>query len=165
MSAPRSGYTMLLATVLRTTAERHEDMRNLVTGLPEGALHWRPAPEAASLADLVFHIAALEGAVARIAAGSQEPWELGNGAGMGQDGGLRELLEVLARAAAAIEEALKDVYEEAFIETVPGGERTIGEMIVEELDHAAMHYGQLQLTRHLWEEAHPAWDRTYLHWR
>jgi hypothetical protein len=36
---------------------------------------------------------------------------------------------------------------------------------VEDLDHVAVHHGQMQLKRHLYEAAHLEVPATYEHWR
>jgi hypothetical protein len=65
----------------------------------------------------------------------------------------------------ALKHALESVSPARLDAMQPGGERTVGSMLVEDLDHSAMHYGQVQLTRHLYELAHPELASTYQHWR
>ena len=49
--------------------------------------------------------------------------------------------------------------------SAPGGGQTLGQALLEDLDHCAIHHGQAQLTRNLWEAAHPDAPKTYEHWR
>jgi len=49
--------------------------------------------------------------------------------------------------------------------SVPGGDEPLGEALLEDLDHCAIHHGQAQLTRNLWEAAHPDGPETYEHRR
>jgi hypothetical protein len=45
-----------------------------------------------------------------------------------------------------------------------GGERLV-EALLEDLDHCALHHGQAQLTRNVWEATHPDMPTAYEHWR
>lgn len=159
------GLHPLLRGLLTAGRERHEDMANLVRGLPDGAFDWRPAPEAPSIAGLVLHIADVEAFIARVAGGSGEVWQGVNGSRMDEQAGEAALIAAIAAVDAAIAGVLSSLSPGRLSEPQPGEERTIGEMLVEDLDHSAMHYGQLQLTRHLWEAAHPQWPSDYVHWR
>jgi hypothetical protein len=162
---PPPGLDPLLAALLATSHERHFDMVNLVRGLPPGALDWRPAPDAASLAGLALHILDVEEAVARLAAGEVYAWTAENGSRMDESAEETLLVDEILRVDGVVKSRLSGLTGERLGAALPGEERTAGAMLGEDMDHCAMHYGQLQLTRHLWEAAHPEWPRTYLHWR
>lgn len=162
---PPADIEPLVAGLLTTLHERHVDMADLVGGLPAGALDWRPGPEMNSLAGLALHILEDEEFVARVAAGESLSWH-------GENGSSLELTADEARVVAAIEavdallkQVLPGLPAARYGDTQPGEDRTIGSALIEEFDHSAMHYGQMQLTRHLFELAHPRAPTTYKHWR
>jgi hypothetical protein len=139
-------------------------MLNLVSGLPDGALDWRPAEDAASLAGLALHILDVEEYLAGLAAGEDPDWAGENGSRMDEslppESLMAEIERVDARLKAAIEGSA------AFAQDLSAGEaRRVGEALLEDMDHCAMHYGHMQLTRHLWEAANPGFGSGYQHWR
>ena len=140
-------------------------MANLIAGLPQEALDWRPVALSASLAGLVLHITEVECFIARVGAGAEERWTGENGSRMEDRATDGELREAILAADVRLKAILEAISPSRLAEMQPGEPRTIGEMLVEDLDHAAMHYGQMQLTRHLWEAAHPGFEGTYTHWR
>jgi hypothetical protein len=155
----------LVGALLRTSHDRHLDMTAIIAGLDTGALRWKPAPEANSLADLVRHIVHIESFVAAYLLGEATTHDGANGALAPVAGDAEALALAIARLDARLKAALG---------TLPGREadlvagydgRTLGALAVEELDHAAMHYGQVQLTRHLLEAAFPELAGEYVHWR
>ncbi len=155
----------LLSALLSTMRERHADLANLLGGLPTGALDWRPAVGAASLGGLTAHILVVEEATLRVAAGESILWPAVNGEGMDERHDELELVASLAALDALAARVLSALRPAALAAAQPGEQRTIGEMLIEEFDHVAMHYGQAQLTRHLWEAANPGWPSPYNHWR
>lgn len=144
-----------LHAVLAAAAERHEDMASLVSGLPDGALDWLPAEAATSLAGLALHIIDVETHIAALARGEDDGWAGENGSRTAETAIERELLEAIAAAGPVLASAL------AAMDW--GGPGASG--VLADLDHVAMHHGQMQLTRHLWEEAHPDAASEYEHWR
>ena len=139
----------LLTALLSTMRERHADLANLLGGLPAGALDWRPAVAAGSLAGLTAHILVVEEATLRAAAGESIPWPSANGEGMDERHTEAELVAGLAALDALAAGVFAALRPAALAAAQPGEQRTIGEMLIEEFDHVAMHYGQAQLTRHL----------------
>lgn len=151
---PPSGLHPLLEGLLATAHERHVDMSDLVSGLPDGALDWRPAERVNSLAGLVRHIVDIESHAARLGRGDDEwRWDDSDGAHLEEGGTESDLLAAIADCDALV----KDV-----LESLDEPERA--SPAIEEFDHAAMHYGHMQVTRLLWEQAHPDAPRTYSHW-
>ena len=163
--AAPAGTHPLLAGLLGTMHERHFDMLNLVSGMPEGALAWAPGPEMACLAGLAAHILEVEVFAGRVAAGEDLRREGGNGPPPHAGADAAALAAAIDDADRFLKGVLGGLRGEVFSRTQPGEERSVGAAIVEEFDHAAMHYGQMQITRHLWEAAHPAFEATYNHWR
>jgi len=162
---PPAGVPPLLRGLLTTTHERHADMGNLVAGLPDEALNWRPFADAASLAGLALHILDVEDYLANLALGSPREWDGENGSRMDEVATAEGVAAELERVDAALKAALSVVPAERLAALQPGGERTIAEALIEDLDHSAMHYGHMQLTRHAWEAAHPGAGSGYVHWR
>jgi hypothetical protein len=155
----------LVRGLLTTTRERHVDMANLVAGLPAGALEWQPFDDAASLAGLALHILDVEEYLAALANGAAVEWTGENGSRMQERATEAELLAEIERIDSLLISALGSVDAERLGALQPGESRTVGEALVEDLDHSAMHYGHMQLTRHSWEAAHPDAAPTYSHWR
>ena len=123
------------------------------------------AEPAASLAGLTLHILDVEEYLAGLARREAAEWAGENGSRMEESAASDELLLEIERIDLLIVQALEMVSVESLGSVQPGGERTVGEALVEDLDHSAMHYGHMQLTRHAWEAAHPDAAPTYAHWR
>ncbi len=161
---PPQGQHPLLRGLLTTAHDRHVDMADLVTGLPEGALDWQPAPDAPSLAGLVTHILHVERSMALEAATGNESWEHADGHGTDARGDEASLLALIDDADAVIKRAIESLDDSVLVRVTQPDDRTVGSGLLEEFDHSSMHYGQMQLTRLLWEHAHPEHPRTYEHW-
>ena len=154
----------MLEALLGTAADRHADMVNIVSDLQDEALGWRPAEAASSMAGLVLHILHLEATALSIAMGGAA--EFGeNGAGTEDFCSAVDLVAGIDRIQDELGRTFRALSASRLQAAQPGEERTIAAMLVEEFDHAAMHYGQLQLTRHLWEAANPRAESSYSHWR
>ena len=162
---PPNTLPPLLRGLLTTTRERHVDMANLVSGLPPEGLDWQPFPESASLAGLALHILDVEDYLAALASGDATEWSGENGSRMDETRSAEELLREIERVDGRLVEALEQVTLQRLSAPQPGERRTVGQALVEDLDHSAMHYGHMQLTRHAWEVAHPGAPLTYAHWR
>ena len=141
------------------------DLIALVSDLPAGGLSWAPGPDAAHISGLVMHILEVEQYLAAIAGGQDVEWAGTNGSSMDLAVGSTALVERIIEVDLALKRALETVPPARLDAIQPGGDRTVGSMLVEDLDHSAMHYGQVQLTRHLYELAHPDFASTYQHWR
>lgn len=163
-SAPE-GLPALLTGLLTTTHERHMDLVALVSDLPPGALSWTPGPAAAHISGLVMHILEVEEYLARVASGQQVEWAGTNGWSMDLELEAAALTARIAEVDAHLKAALEAVPDDRLQGPEPASARTVGSMLVEDLDHSAMHYGQVQLTRHLYELAHPEFRSKYEHWR
>jgi DinB family protein len=155
---PPVGLPSALRALLGTTHDRHEDMTNLVRGLPEDALAWTPAEGASAMAGIVLHILDVESYLASVATGEDIGWT-------GERGSHIHDRATEAALVAAIEDVDTRVKRAFGALTTERFESSIGAALVEDLDHVAGHLGQLQLTRNLYEAAHPDAPRTYEHWR
>src|SRR5690349_8571121 len=76
------GLHPLLAGILTTTHDRHDEMINLISDLPPDAPSWRPGAEMSSLAGLVRHMMDDEVGFARSITGEYRGWPGKNGAYM-----------------------------------------------------------------------------------
>jgi Protein of unknown function (DUF664) len=160
-----SSLPPVVRAMLGTTHDRHEDLAALVTGLPDDALAWTPCADAPALAGLVLHILDVEGHLAAIAAGEDDHWAGENGSHIldsATGAALRDAIFDLEARMRAMFASIDNARLEA---SAPGGGQTLGQALLEDLDHCAIHHGQAQLTRNLWEAAHPDAPRTYEHWR
>jgi hypothetical protein len=155
-----------LSPLIRVLHERHEDMLALVSGLPPGGLQWQAADEMASLGGIAARILLVEDyAIHAVAGESLEGWMGTNGQGM--DAVISES-ELCARIVAVDRHAkalLCDVDEQQLLARHEGNGRSLFDVLVEEVDHVAMHYGQMQIARQLFEDAHPEFLSGYEHWR
>jgi uncharacterized damage-inducible protein DinB len=139
-------------------------MADLVAGLPAGALDWRPAEGASSLTGLAHHILHVERAMALEAATGETDWDRTEGFGTDARGDEPALAALIDEADATIKRALEALPADGLLRVTQPDDRSVGSGLVEEFDHGAMHLGQMQLTRRLWEQAHPEHPTTYEHW-
>lgn len=163
-SAP-AGLPALFAGLLTTTHERHTDLIALVSGLPAGGLAWAPGPQTAHISGLVMHILEVEEYLAQVASGEPVEWEGANGSSIDLALSEASLIARITEVDQQLKAALEGLPPRRLEERQPGGDRTVGSMLVEDLDHSAMHYGQVQLTRHMYEATHPEFESGYQHWR
>lgn len=146
----------ILTDYLERLQNLHTQIQQAIAGLSPEALNWTPGPEMNSLAVLVVHTA-----------GSQRYW-IGEVAGQdpanrdrdaefrAQDWDEASLLELLATTLAHSQAMLARL-------TLPDleGQRvatdgravTVAWALWHALGHTALHVGQMQLTRQLWEQA------------
>jgi hypothetical protein len=113
----------------------------------------------------VLHVLDVEGHLAAIAAGEDDHWSGENGTHILDRATAAELRDAIADLDARMRPAFASIDDTRLEASAPGGDRSLGEALLEDLDHCAIHHGQAQLTRNLWEAAHPDAPRTYEHWR
>ena len=140
--APPAGLSPLLRGLLSTAHDRHVDMADLVSGLPEGALDWPPAARAPSLAGLAQHVLHVERSMARDAATGDADWARAEGHLADATATEVELLALIDEADADIRRALEGLDLAALERATAPDDRSVGSRLVEEFDHAAMHYGR-----------------------
>jgi hypothetical protein len=157
--------TPLLAGILTTTHERHVDMINLIRDLPDDALTWRPGPAMSSLAGLVRHVMDDETQFVRSVAGMPNGWPGSNGKWMDAAGTAAELVALIADGDALLKAVYPGLSAAQMRLPHPAIGTPIGQELVQAADHCAMHYGHMQITRHLYELAHPDFVSGYHHWR
>jgi uncharacterized damage-inducible protein DinB len=161
---PQGDAPSVVRSISSTTRDRHQDLAALIAGLSDDDLTWAPCAGAPALAGLVLHILDVEGHLAAIAVGVDDRWTGENGSHILDVATLEDLRGAIDEVDARVRTAFASL-DEARLETpLPGGQRLV-EALLEDLDHCALHHGQAQLTRNLWEAAHPDAPRTYEHWR
>ena len=134
----------------------HNDIIEILEGLPPTALDWTPGPEMNSISVLVFHTT-----------GSERYW-IGDVAAQDPTDRDRDAeFKIYDVKVEALKKRLADNLEYAFnaldkmdiqdLEsrrvTTSGREITAGWALLHALEHATLHVGQIQLTRQLWEQS------------
>ncbi len=156
----------LIAGVLTVMHERHGDMLDLIDGLPPDALQWTPGLRMSSLAGLTRHIMDVWVSTVRVAAGDLPGWHGENGAFLDATDNTLTLIACISEGDAYCKHVLPTLPAARLFAHWPGdAARTIGMSLIEEGDHSAMHYGHMQITRHLYEQAHPEFASRYVHWQ
>lgn len=163
--SPPTDLHPLLAGILTTTHERHVDMINLVHDLPDGALQWTPGPQMSSLGGLVRHMMDDATEFARSLAGIPNGWPGVNGEYLDSSGTAAELVALIVDGDALLKRVYASLTVERLRAAHPASGTAIGRELVEMADHCGLHYGQMQITRHLYELAHPEFVSRYVHWR
>lgn len=146
----------ILENYLELLESLHAGIHQAIKGLSTAALDWTPGPDMSSLAVLVAHIA-----------GSERFW-IGDIAGNDPSGRVREsefqtagldeavlaarLDTVLAHSRTVLERLTLAELETKRSNPRDGREYTGAWAVFHALEHTALHLGQMQLTRQLWEQ-------------
>jgi len=139
--------TPSLAGLLTVAEENHIDMAALVRGVPVEGLKWMPVKETPHLSGHVLHVLELEEYVARVLAGEDIEWTRPLGSSLEFVMPAGKLLERIAETDERLRAAIAQCSPERLAQPQPGSDRTIGEMLVEDLAHSSQHVGHMQLTR------------------
>lgn len=162
---PPTGISPLILGILTTTHERHLDMLALVRDLPANALAWRPGQEMSSLSGLVRHMMDDETEFIHSIVGMESGWPGTNGEFMDATDEADILMACIVEGDTLFKKVYITLTDDHLLRPHPKSGGLIGRELIEVTDHAAMHYGQMQLTRHLWAVAHPEFSSAYEHWR
>lgn len=149
--APPPGLDPFRSGLLTVVHETHMDMVALIQGLPIEALKWMPVPKAPHVSGIALHILEVEDYLAAVAAGADLEWDRPLGASNDYVYPAGEVVRRIGETDARLKRAIEQVTPERLARLQPGQERTIGEMLVEDLAHSSMHLGHIQLTRQLCE--------------
>jgi uncharacterized damage-inducible protein DinB len=142
--------------------EGEEAFREVLAGLPDGALNWQPGPGTNSIAVLVEHAWGAARAWTARAAGREV--ERDRAAEFRVTRSASELADLLAHGLAQIEEHLAAVDPTRYGErSLPPGTQppasardvTRAWCLLHAVEHAREHLGQAQLTRQLWQQQSP----------
>ncbi len=146
----------ILDDYLAQLADRHADIEQALDGLPPEALDWTPGAEMNSLAVLVTHTAGAErywiGDVAAGRPSSRDRDAEFRVRGIEPGALLGKLRDNLAFARQALEPLTLGDLEATRTSGRDGSEVTVFRALSHALEHAALHAGQIQLTRQLWDQ-------------
>ena len=154
-----------ISGLLTIVEENHLDMAALVRGVPIEGLKWMPVLETPHLSGHVLHILEVEDYIAEVLAGMDLTWDRPLGSSLEVVIPAKELLERIAATDARLRQAISTCPPARLMEVQPGGDRLIGEMLVEDLAHSSLHLGHMQLTRILMVQTLKSLDvPEYVHW-
>ena len=137
--------------------QSHDDILEELEGLPSDALDWSPGPDMNSISVLVFHLTGAErywiGDVA-----AQDPKERDRDAefrvhDVGADILKKRLGDNLEYARNVLENFTVQDLETTRVSARDGRTFTVAWALLHALEHSALHLGQIQLTRQLWEQS------------
>ena len=154
---PPAGTPPALGALLSITQDRHRDMTELVRGLPGEGLRWVPADGASTLAGLTLHILDVERYLTALVTGEDIGWTGELGTRIHETAAEHELVAAIAARDEELQDALARLDADRW--------SSLAGDLLEDLDHVAVHLGQMQLTRNLYEAAHPEAAGEYEHWR
>lgn len=149
-----------MVSVLENYLERlqalHADIERTIEGLPPPALDWVPGPDMNSLGVLAVHVAGAErywigDVVGRDPSGRDRAAEFRT---RGLDAAALKacLAETLAYSQAVLERLTLPDLEATRVSLRDGREFTVAWCLAHALEHTALHLGQMQITRQLWEQ-------------
>ncbi|HSL42237.1 MAG TPA: DinB family protein [Anaerolineales bacterium] len=137
--------------------ERHNEILEVLEGLPSAALDWSPGPDMNSISVLIFHLTGAErywiGDVA-----AQDPKERDRDAefrvhAVEIDMLKKRLTDNLEYAWSTLEKFTIQDLEATRVSTRDGHTFTVAWALLHALEHTTLHLGQIQLTRQLWEQS------------
>jgi hypothetical protein len=137
----------LTSGLLTIVEENHIDMAALVKGVPIEGLKWMPVKETPHLSGHVLHVLEVEDYMARVLGGEEVEWTRPLGSSLSFVMPAPKLVERIGETDLRLRTAILRCPPERLALPQPGGERLIGEMLVEDLAHSSQHLGHMQLTR------------------
>lgn len=159
----------LLAGVLSAMHFAHYNMVQLVADLPPDALTWQPGPDMGTLAGIVRHTLYCERYAFLAATGADRSYDEATSRGLWQatddaDALVRQITEADAEMKAALPSLTVADLGTRIVAWGGPGQEMAGVLIADVATHSAMHWGHMQMTRQLWEAAHPEFAGTYTRW-
>lgn len=149
-----------MISVLEDYLERlqalHTDIERTIAGLLLPALDWVPGPDMNSLGVLAVHVAGAErywigDVVGRDPSGRDRAAEF-RARGLDAAGLKARLADTLAHSQAVLEGLTLPDMEATRVSPRDGRQFTVAWCLAHALEHTALHLGQMQMTRQLWEE-------------
>jgi uncharacterized damage-inducible protein DinB len=146
----------LIESYLNRLQALHEDIEKALAGLPPEALDWSPGPDMNSITVLVVHLAGAERFwIGDVACGDSSGREReAEFRAQGMDG--KALQERLAAGLSYAQKALEALTLSDLEKQRPAGRDgrsfSVAWALLHALEHSAIHLGQIQLTRQLWEQ-------------
>lgn len=145
------------ADYLQLLQDNHNEILEAIEGLPSAALDWSPGPDMNSISVLIFHLTGAErfwiGDVA-----AQDPKERDRDAefqvrNVEMDILKKRLADNLEYARNTLGNFNTGDLEAPRASSRDGQTYTVAWALLHALEHTALHLGQIQLTRQLWEQA------------
>jgi hypothetical protein len=168
------GTLPLLSGILNMMDFAHRNMIQIIADLPDEALVWQPAPDMGTLSGIICHAMYCEVYALRLAAGEDVSYDLKYDESEEEHStwrtaeGRDALMARIAGGDAIMKRILPTMTVAAMEERVPawGGNalRSGGDLIAKAATHTTMHWGHMQMTRQLWEQAHPEFVGAYTPW-
>ncbi len=137
---------------------RHQEILEALNGLPPTALDWIPGPGLNSMSVMIFHLT-----------GAERFWIGDVVAGEASNRNRESEFQVQGVSKDVLRKRLED--NEAYVRSVlgkltlqdlektwtspKGDKRSHGWALLHALEHLSLHVGHLQITRQLWDQAHP----------
>ncbi len=169
-----SGTLPLLSGILQWMDFAHRNMIEIIADLPDDALIWHPADAMSSLSGMICHTMYCETYAIRRAAGEDVAYD-GVYDEVEEDYSTWRIEEDRAQLIARIADSDAVMKRILPIMTVAGMEQRYsawggdsivsgGDLIAKAAIHTGMHWGHMQMTRQLWEQAHPDFVGSYTPW-
>ena len=134
----------------------HADIERTIAGLPQAALDWAPGPEMNSLAVLAVHVAGAERYwIGDMVGGDPSRWDRAaefHTRGVDAAALHARLAAALAHSQSALEKLTLADREATVVSPRDGRAFTGAWCLAHALEHTALHLGQMQITRQLWEQ-------------
>ncbi len=169
-----SGTLPLLSGILHWMDFTHRNMIAIIADLPDDALIWHPANAMNSLSGIVCHMMYCETYAIRRAAGEEVSYDVlydeaeeDNSTWQSEEDRVH-LITRIADSDAVMKRILPAMtvvgMEQRFSAWGADSLTSGGDLIAKAAIHTAMHWGHMQMTRQLWEQAHPAFVGSYSPW-
>ncbi len=163
------GTLPLLSGILEMMDFAHRNMTQIIADLPNDALSWQPANKMGSLSGIICHTIYCEMFAIRRAAGEDVSYRADeNDATWRTSENREQLLTRIAEGDAIMKRILPMMTVAGMEERRPSWSADSiasgGELIAEAAIHTGMHWGHMQMTRQLWEQAHPEFVGSYTPW-
>jgi uncharacterized damage-inducible protein DinB len=163
------GTLPLLGGILTMMDFAHRNMTEIIADLPDEALVWQPASDMGSLSGIICHTMYCETFMIRRAANEDVSYSTEDNDATWRTAEHRE--ELIARIAEgdAIMKRILPIMtvagmEERFHAWGEDSTQSGGDLIAEAATHTTMHWGHMQMTRQLWEQAHSDFVGVYTPW-
>ena len=168
------GTLPLLSGILNMMDFAHRNMIQIIADLPDEALVWQPATDMGSLSGIICHTMYIETFAIRCAAGEDVSYSVEynkaeeGGSTWRTAEGREPLIARIAEGDAIMKRILPVMtvagMEKRFRGFSPDSPLSGGYLIAIAATHTTMHWGHMQMTRQLWQQAHPEFVGTYTPW-
>lgn len=163
------GTLPLLGGILNMMHFAHRNMCQIVADLPPEALVWKPGPEMSSLAGIIEHTMYCEVYGYRRAASEDVEWDsAANEALWDSTDDAAQAITCIVEGDAVMKRILPVMtiakMGMRYVAWQPDTTQSGGDLIAEAATHTTMHWGHMQMTRQLWERAHPEFVGSYTPW-